>query len=176
MAAVNRLAARCHNGRSRGGTVSKEYQIKAAYLYNFAKFVEWPARASTNNQSPLVIGVFGQNPFGDALEAIAKDHKINGRTIAIKSVTDVTEAGSVDLIFFAVTEDDHISETLATLKGKSVLTVGESEKFSKAGGVIHFVRESDKVRFQVNTTAAEQQGLIISAQLLKLAIPTHKEP
>jgi hypothetical protein len=157
-------------------SVSKEYQIKAAYLYNFAKFVEWPADCFTNAQSPLVIGVFGQNPFGDELKTIAKDHKINGRDIVIKPVVTTAEAAGVHLMFLGATEDDHVAGMLAALKNSSVLTVGESEKFTAAGGMINFVREADKVRFEINASAAEQRGLKISAQLLKLAKAIHKEP
>jgi hypothetical protein len=157
-------------------SVSKEYQIKAAYLYNFAKFVEWPADSFTNNQSPLVIGVFGQNPFGDELKAIAKDHKINGRDIVIKPVATLAEAGGVHLMFFGVTEDDRVAGMLAALKNSSVLTVGESGKFFAAGGMITFVREADKVRFEIDAPAAEQHGVKISAQLLKLAKPIPPDP
>ena len=149
--------------------VSKEYKIKAAYLYNFAKFVDWPGQCFTNTGAPLVVGIFGQNPFGDELEAIAKDHKINGRDIVIKPVTTAAEAAGVQMLFFAAAEDGRIAEILAALKTSPVLTVGESEKFAAAGGEIHFVREADKVRFEINAAAAEQHGLKISAQLLKLA-------
>jgi hypothetical protein len=157
-------------------SVSKEYKIKAAYLYNFAKFVEWPADSFTNSQEPLVIGVFGQNPFGEELKAIAKDHKINGRDIVIKPVATLAEAGGVHLMFFGVTEDDQVAGMLAALKNSSVLTVGESEKFFAAGGMITFVREADKVRFEINAPAAEQHGVKISAQLLKLAKPIPPDP
>jgi hypothetical protein len=156
--------------------VAKEYQIKAAYLYNFAKFVEWPEQCFTNSQSPLVIGVFGHNPFGDELNAIAKDHKINGRDIVIKTVATVAEAGGVDLMYFSASEDGRVAETLAALKHLPVLTVGETDKFAMSGGIIKLVREADKVHFEINAAAAEQQGLKISAQLLKLAKPIPKEP
>jgi len=156
--------------------VSKEYQIKAAYLYNFAKFVEWPDPAFTNNDSPLVIGVFGQNPFGGELTAIAKDHKIHGRNIVIKHVATVTEARGVHLMFFGAAEAGHLAETLAALKANSVLTVGESEKFITAGGMINFVLAENTVRFEINAAAAEQQGLKISAQLLKLAKAVRPKP
>jgi YfiR/HmsC-like len=154
--------------------VSKEYQIKAAYLYNFAKFVEWPAGSFTNAQSPLVIGVFGKNPFGDQLQAIAKDHKIDGRCIVIKTVTTPAETATVNLLFLSAAEDNHLAEVFAALRHASVLTVGESDKFVAVGGMIHFVREADKVRFQINNAAALRHGLKISAQLLKLAEPLRK--
>jgi hypothetical protein len=156
--------------------VSKEYQIKAAYLYNFAKFVEWPAQSFTNSESPLVIGVFGQNPFGDELTAIAKDHKINGRNIVVRRVATVREAGGVHLMFIGAAEAGRLAETLAALKANRVLTVGESEKFIAAGGMINFMLEENRVRFEINAAAAEQQGLEISAQLLKLAKSVRPEP
>lgn len=149
--------------------VSKEYQIKAAYLYNFTKFVQWPAQRFAGDQAPLIIGIFGRNPFGGELQAIARDHKINGRPIVIRPVRTAAEAAAVHLLFFSATEDDHVTEILAGLKGAGVLTVGESEKFFAAGGMIRFVREGDKVRFEINAAAAGQGGLKISAQLLKLA-------
>lgn len=153
--------------------VSKEYQIKAAYLYNFAKFVEWPASSFTNAQAPLVIGVCGPNPFGNELQAIARNHQINGRDIQIRPVATAAEAGAVHLLFFSAAEDKVVAEKLAALKGAGVLTVGESKPFIAAGGMIAFVREGDKVRFEINAAAAEQHGLKISAQLLKLARPAH---
>jgi len=157
-------------------SVSKEYQIKAAYLYNFAKFVEWPAQSFTNARSPLVIGILGKAPIGQELQAIARDHNINGRNIVIKAVADAAEAGQVQLLFFGNDANSRVVEMLAALKGGAVLTVGESDKFIAAGGLINFVREADKVRFEINAAAAEHAGLKISAQLLKLAKPVHTPP
>jgi hypothetical protein len=156
--------------------VSREYQIKAAYLYNFAKFVEWPSRCFTNNHAPLVIGVFGPNPFGEELQAIASKHQIDGRPIVIQPVATVAAAAGVHLLFFSAQDDDRVAGALSALKGASVLTVGESDQFAAAGGVINLVRDTNKVRFEINALAAEQQGLKISAQLLKLAKSVRREP
>jgi hypothetical protein len=156
-------------------SVTKEYQIKAAYLYNFAKFVEWPAQSFTNSDSPLVIGVYGQNPFGTELEAIAKDHQINGRHIVIKMVATPADTGDVNLLFIGSEEDGQVSQTLAALGDADILTVGESEKFAASGGMIQFIRDADKVRFSIDADAAERHGLKISAQLLKLAASVHKK-
>jgi len=157
-------------------SVTKEYQIKAAYLYNFAKFVQWPGQSFTNNDSPIVIGVYGQNPFGTELEAIAKDHEINGRHILIKTVESQEDAAGVNLLFISMAEDLHVAETLAALENSTVLTVGESDKFAASGGMIQFIREADKIRFSIDADAAERHGLKISAQLLKLATSVHKKP
>lgn len=154
--------------------VSKEYQIKAAYLYNFAKFVEWPAQSFPAQNSPLVIGVYGPNPFGKELEAIAKDHQINGRPIVVKAVEKASDLADVHLLFIGAPEDYNLPQILDGLKQASILTVGETDKFMASGGMIDFVREADKVRFAVDAAAAEQHGLKISAQLLKLATAVHK--
>ena len=156
--------------------VAKEYQIKAAYLYNFAKFVEWPAERFADDRAPLVIGIWGKDPFGEELQAIARGHKINGRNIVIKQVETAEEAGGVHLLFFSDGGDGRLAEILAALKGNAVLTVGQSDKFIAAGGMINFVREADKVRFEIDADAAERAGLKISAQLLKLAKPVHNPP
>ena len=161
---------------ARGAEVTKEYQIKAAYLYNFAKFVEWPAQRFADDRAPLVIGILGKNPVSEELQAIARDHKINGRNIVIKEVATAGEAGSVHLLFFSGEGDIHMAETLAALKGAAVLTVGESDTFIAAGGMINFVREADKVRFEINADTASQAKLKISAQLLKLAKPVQTPP
>ena len=156
--------------------VSREYQIKAAFLYNFAKFVVWPDRTFASDSAPLVIGVYGSNPFGDQIRAIAKDHKINGREIQFKSVNNATEAAGVHILFIDATEDSQVAEILAELKTAPVLTIGETDKFVAAGGIIHFVPADNKMRFEINASTAEEHGLKISAQLLKLARAVHQEP
>ncbi len=158
-----------------GVPVLSEHQVKAAFLYNFTRFLEWPAQRFAGDGAPIVIGVFGKNPFGAELQEIARNHKVNGRDVVMKEIATVEEAGTVHVLFFSAAEDGHVVETLAALKGASVLTVGESEKFSAAGGMITFVREADKVRFEINADSAEQAGLKISAQLLKLAKSVHKQ-
>ncbi len=156
-------------------TVSKEYQIKAAYLYNFAKFVEWPASAFTNSESPLVIGVCEPNLFGDELMAIARDHSINGRKIVVKPVANAADLAGVHLLFIGASHDAEVEKTLAPLKHTAILTVGESDKFEAAGGDVTFVNEENRVRFEINAPAAARQGLKISAQILKLARNIRKD-
>ena len=149
--------------------VSKEYQLKAAFLYNFAKFVEWPAARFESPAAPLVIGVFGKSPFGEELQNIVRNRKINGRDIVIKQVETVTEARGAHLLFFSAAEDARTRTILGELQGAGVLTVGETEQFSQLGGMIHFLLEGDKVRFDINMDSTGQTGLKISAQLQKLA-------
>jgi len=151
--------------------VSKEYQIKAAFLYNFTKFVEWPASRFADGSSPIVIAVLGENPFGDELAKLVKGRRVNGREIAIKSITDPSEAGAVHVLFICARNDRQLGPVLAQLRSGGVLTVGESDAFASAGGIITFNLVEDKVRFEINQSAGEQAGLKISSQLLKLAVP-----
>ena len=149
--------------------VSKEYQIKAAFLYNFAKFVEWPAQSFAGADSPVVIGVLGQNPFGGELEQVVKDRKINGRSIVVKKLEAPEEATSAHIVFITAAEDARLPTLQAAIKDGAVLTVGESDAFAGSGGVIRFVLDADKIRFRINLTPAERAHLKIGGQLQQLA-------
>lgn len=156
--------------------VSKEYQIKAAFLYNFAKFVEWPPQSFTDPGSPITIGVLGQNPFGGELEQVVKDRKINGRGVLVKTLETVEQAASVQIVFLATTEDARIPKLLAAIGDRAVLTVGESEAFASQGGAIRFVLDGDKVRFKINLTPADRAHLKIGGQLQQLAKQVERSP
>ena len=149
--------------------VSKEYRLKAAFLYNFSKFVEWPARSFPGSDSPLVIGVFRGNPFGGELEKAVGGRRINGRPIVVKLVPSAAAAHQTHLLFVGAAHDSKLAELREALRGSAVLTVGESEAFSKQGGIITFKLQSDSLRFTINNAPAQQAGLKISAQLQKLA-------
>jgi hypothetical protein len=149
--------------------VAKEYQIKAAFLYNFVKYVEWPARRFAAEDSPIVIGILGANPFGEVLAGIVKNRKVNGRSIEVKVVSTAADAATVHALFVGIHQDGRLAAMIGPLRDAAVLTVGESRAFIAAGGVIAFVFEGDKVRFEVNLPSAQESDLKISAQLLKLA-------
>ena len=149
--------------------VSKEYQIKAAFLYNFANFVQWPAQSFADADSPIVIGVFGTSPFGTVLEKAVSGRKINGHRIVTMVVQTPAAARQAHLLFVGATEDSKLDELKAALSGAPVLTVGESPAFAQQGGMITFVLKSDKLRFEINVETAQKAGLKISAQLQKLA-------
>ena len=152
-----------------GDQVPKEYQVKAAFLYNFAKFIEWPSGSFDGADSPIVIGVFGENPFGNELERLAKDHSINGHPIVVRSVQSAASARKTHLLFISTAEDGRFPDLGDAFKGSGTLTVGESEGFARRGGMICFVPEGDKLRFEINIGAVGQAGLKVSAQLQKLA-------
>jgi hypothetical protein len=148
---------------------SPEYVIKAAYLYNFAMFVEWPQDAFANAEAPLVIGVLGADPFGGALERIVEGKRINKRRIVIQRVQSVQEARRCQILFVSVDDDPRVPELTGRLEGASVLLVGESETMIGRGGSISFNVRDNKVGYDVNLDAARKARLTISSKLLNLA-------
>lgn len=154
--------------------VSKEYQIKAAYLYNFTKFVEWSPQHFKSADSPILIGILRKNPFGDELAKIVQDRKVNGREIRIIILNSIKDANTVQVLFIGQGEEKNFSRDLLLLQKSGVLTVGETRKFTELGGMITFAVIADKVRFEINQGTAEESGIRISSQLLKLASFVHR--
>jgi hypothetical protein len=151
-----------------------EYQVKAAFVYNFAKFVEWPTEAFAGPKSPMVIGVLGKNVFGGDLERTVRSKTVSEHPFQIKEFRSVTEATNCHILFISTSEKDRLAEILKQLHGTSVLTVGEMDHFTEAGGMINFVMEGNKVHFQINNEEAVKAGLKISSRLLSLAVsPAH---
>lgn len=147
-----------------------EYQLKAAFLFHFAKFVEWPADAFKETSSPLVIGVLGDSPFGDDLEKTVRGKKLNDHPLAVQAFRSAGEVTNCHILFISTSERPRMPEIFQGLGRSSVLTVGETERFTESGGMINFVMEGNKIRFQINNVAAKQAGLKISSKLLSLAL------
>ena len=148
--------------------IADEYQVKAAFLFNFAKFVEWPTEAFSDPNAPLVITVFGEDPFNGSLEAV-KGKLVNNRKLTIRRVKDIQDIGKSNVLFVSPSARKELARILEALQGQNVLTVGEDGVFTQCGGIINFVKEDNRVRFEVNVTAAERAGLKISSRLLALA-------
>jgi hypothetical protein len=146
-----------------------EYQIKAAFLFNFAKFVEWPPSSFPDGSTPLRICVLGRDPFGEELRNIIMQKKVSGRTLEVDQVVDPKEARNCQILFIASSEKTPVNQILQALRGANVLTVGDTKGFVQQGGMINFVLENDRVQFEVNPKAAEQAGLKISSKLLSVA-------
>ena len=146
-----------------------EYQVKAAFLYNFAKFVEWPSEAFINVRTPLVVGVIGDDPFGSDLERMINGKTVNGRQMTIKRLKWGQNLRDCHILFISSSERNRLAQIIENLRGASVLTVGEMDKFAEQGGHINFIMENNKVRFEINASAAEQARLKISSRLLVLA-------
>jgi len=153
-------------GKSQAAT---EYQIKAAYIYNFAKFVDWPSKAFPDANSPIVIGVLGEDPFGDALEQAIKDKSVNGRKLQAKRFDGVRDVERCHILFISSSEKMRLSKALERVKGLNVLTVSDIGRFARQGGMIGLTMEHNKIGFEINVDTAKKAGLSISSQLLKLA-------
>lgn len=148
---------------------SKEYQVKAAFLYNFAKYVEWPANAYAGDRSPFVIGILGPSPFGTALEQMVAGRAINQHPILVKPLTSAAEVAGCNILYVSAGEKSRYDEILASLRGAPVLTVGEGERFLEKGGVIAFIVKDDKVRFQIDLNQARAGAMSIHSRLLSVA-------
>jgi hypothetical protein len=155
-----------------GDADSSEYLIKAGFIYNFAKFVEWPSATFSQPDSPIVIGVLGTDPFGSVLDRIVEDKKIGARGFVVKRYKwgkDLKDLKDCKILFVSASEKAHVDEILQSVKGQPILTVGETPGFAERGGVIRFTVEDNRVRFEVNVDAAHQAELNISSRLLTLA-------
>jgi YfiR/HmsC-like len=146
-----------------------EYQIKAAFLFNFAKFVEWPPSSFANASAPLRICVFGRDPFGEELRNITKEKTVNGHKLEIDQGIDLQVARTCHILFIASSETARLKQILESLRGTDTLTVSDIKGFVEQGGMINFVLENNRVQFEVNSKAAEQGGLKISSKLLSVA-------
>jgi hypothetical protein len=148
---------------------ANEYRVKAAFLYNFAKFVDWPPQAFKNPSDPIVIGVIGKNPFGAALTEEVAGKMLGGRAFQVREVTNAQQAAGCQIIFVSSSERKRLGPLFIMIGSPAVLTVGETENFAAEGGIINFKLDSGSVRFQINMEAARKQQIRISAKLLSLA-------
>ncbi len=148
--------------------LQREYEIKAAYLYNFINYIDWPADALSSGGSTLTIGIVGESPFGPALDPL-KGKQIKGRTLAVKQLASAKDLEQCQIMFICPSEKARLSEILGQLKDARILTISEIDGFAERGGIINFISERNKVRFEINTDAARRTGLTISSELLKLA-------
>ncbi len=151
------------------GKPSREYDLKAAFLFNFAQFVEWPQDAFAEVNSPIVIGVLGDDPFGKTLDEIVANETLRNRKIVVRRCRSVQEAETCQILFISRSETSRLDGILESLDGKSVLTVGESDRFPNSGGMISFVVVQNKLRVKINVITAKAAKLTISSQLLRQA-------
>jgi hypothetical protein len=157
-------------------TSVKEAQIKAAFLYNFTKFVEWPEASFAAPGDAFVVGLFGDSVLQQALEATVKDRRVNGRSIIVKRVVTPAEARAVHLLFVEAGEEASFGDVWQKIADSNVLVVGESPQFLASGGCIRLILDEQRLRFEINASAAERARLRISSQLQKLAVAVHHLP
>jgi hypothetical protein len=146
-----------------------EYNVKAASIYAFGRYVTWPNSVFENDKSPFVIGVFGNNPFFDSLDRIAAKKTVNERPIVIRLLKSVNECETCHIVFIPRTVPrNEEAEVLAKLAGKPVLLVGESSGFTERGGIINFYQSGSNVRFELNSEKGIEARLSLNAKLLSL--------
>lgn len=144
-----------------------EYELKAAFLFNFARFTEWPPTAGRS--SAIVFGVLGDDPFGAVLDDTIRGKAVGGRPLTVRRLRQAKDSAGCDLLFVASSEKARVPRLLREVSGPGLLTVGETERFAELGGVIELVAESGRIRLVINTDAADRAGVRISSKLLAMA-------
>ena len=148
---------------------SSEYQVKAAFLFHFAQFVEWPEETFKDANSPLTYCTIGADPFHGALDAALSGKTVGARSLRVMHYRQLQEVRGCQVLFIGEGEHRLVPPLLTSLKGIPALTVGESQDFVQDGGMIGFLLEEDKIRFEINLDAAEHARLKVSSRLLALA-------
>ena len=146
----------------------EEYQVKAAFLYNFAKFVEWPSGTFHDSTSPTKICVLGKDPFGEALDSL-RNKNIGSRKLIIERLRRGDSLDKCQLLFISDSEKNNLPEILRGVKKSPILTVGDMKGFVQSGGIINFISKGGQVSFEINVDAAERSTLKVSSQLLQVA-------
>jgi hypothetical protein len=153
-----------------------EYQVKAAYLYNFGRFVEWPAKLTTANTGSFTICVLGDDPFGPALDTTLAGEMIGNQKVAARRISSLQESVDCQILFISLSEAKRLNRIIEALGNSAVLTVSDIPQFSQRRGMIQLVMEGNRIRFEVNLAATQRAGLTLSSELLKVATAVRKDP
>ena len=148
---------------------SREYQVKAVFLFNFAQFVEWPTNAFSEPHSPLIIGVLGEDPFGAYLDETIHNEQVNGRPLVIQRYRLWEEIKSCHILFISRSEADRLETILNGIRNQNILTVGDFDGFAQRGGMMRFVTENAKIRLRVRLDTVKAADLKVSSKLLRPA-------
>ncbi len=152
---------------------ASEYEIKAGFLYNFAKFIQWPSYSFASEITPISFCIFGRDPFGGSLDEVVRGKTINNRSFVIRRTSKLDELIGCKLVFVSAMEAGRLGDILESLKGSASLIVGDGEGFAQRGGAIEFFLEGNKVRFSVNVDAIKRAHLEVSSKVLALARIVH---
>lgn len=166
------LAAALVAGQREVRGETTEYELKAVFLFNFAKFVDWPPAAFADNRSPLRMCIFGTDPFGTTLDDLVRGEEFGGRRLEVLRVERDDDLRRCHVLFIGSSERGRLAAVLDGVKKASVLTVGESKEFLAAGGIVRFVLDGGRLGFDIDAAAAERVHLAISSKLLRLARST----
>ena len=153
-----------------------DYEVKAAYLYNFGRFIEWPGKVTAAQGGSFTVCVLGRDPFGPRLDATLAGETIGGKTIVAKRISNADESGNCRILFLSLTDESRLDKIIADLDKKAVLTVSDAPQFVTRGGMIQFVLEGNRIRFEVNLAATRRAGLSLSSELLKVATAVRRNP
>ena len=153
-----------------------EYRVKSAFLYNFARFVEWPVRSGADRDEPIVLGVLGKDPFGPILDRTVHGKTIKQRPLTVRRFRSLEELEHCHMLFISRSEGRRLAEIFRALEYHGTLTVSDMEGFLRKGGMIHFVVEEGSVRFDINLESTERAELAVSSQLLKVARTVKNRP
>ena len=151
-----------------------EYQVKAAFLFNIAKFVEWPERSFTGPEAPFIFGILGDDPFGNDIDAVKK-RSINGRNVQVRRFKELQEVTNCNVLFISSSETVRIETILQRLGKTGMLLVSDINRFADRGGMINFVVQDNRVGFKINIDAVSRAGITIHSRVLNMAIIVHDE-
>ncbi|MBI2432113.1 MAG: YfiR family protein [Candidatus Hydrogenedentes bacterium] len=152
-----------------------EYEVKAAFLIKFTKFVDWPEKkpdpnsAEAGNKRPFLIGVLGEDHFQGALDKLAEAGTVDDRPMQVKRAAEVDPLLECQMLFISASEEEHLEDILKATKGRGILTVSDAKNFFDYGGMIQLMLEENRIQFRIDDDAAEAEGLKLSSQLLQLA-------
>lgn len=154
-----------------------EYQVKAAFIYNFTQFIDWPPNSFTSTNDPIIITIIGDNPFDDFLNIIVADEQVKGRPIQVRYINSIEELGQSHILYVGEYSKSKMKELNELCKSRNILSIGEEESFIKAGGIIRFITVNNRVNFQINASEAKEAGFKISSKVLRLAeiVETNKK-
>lgn len=162
------LVLRCASASAQA-VPSREYQVKAVFLFNFTQFVNWPPTAFPADSASLVIGVLGDDPFGSYLDDIVRGEQVNSRRLTIQRYRRLEDMRDCQVLFVSRSEAKGLDRALVALRGTDVLTVSDVDDFAARGGMIQLTAESGKVRLKINVDVAKASNLVISSKLLRSA-------
>lgn len=148
---------------------ASEYRLKAVFLFNFAQFVDWPAEAFPDSETPFVIGVLGEDPFGDFLDQTVRGELLRGRPFQVRRYQSVDEIKTCHILFINRPDGDRLEGILSRLRNRPILTVSDAAGFADRGGMVRFVNDRSRIRLQINLDAAQAANLTISSKLLRVA-------
>jgi hypothetical protein len=149
--------------------ITPEYKVKSVFIFNFTRFVDWPETYMKNNSDPFIIGIIGENPFGNILEETVLGEKVGTHPIVVQHFTDKNAVANCQLLYIGYSDERRIREVITNLNKRPVLTVSDANNFCLMGGIVQFYQEENKIRLMINTQNSKAAALNISSKLLAVA-------